>query len=139
MANLIYDSARAKFADGFLSWSDQWTDVLAVLVTSYTFSNSHGTMQDVFASGGQEVAAANIMNRSVDATGACDADDTVFASVSGAQITAVLVVQDKGYGLDPADAHLIAHYDTGVGFPYTPQGGNITVQWDNSTNKVFRL
>jgi len=39
------------------------------------------------------------------------------------------------------DSHkkLIAHFDTGTNIPVTPNGGDITIQWSDAANKIFKL
>ncbi len=34
---------------------------------------------------------------------------------------------------------LIAYIDTATGMPVTPNGGDITIAWDNGANKIFKL
>ena len=37
-------------------------------------------------------------------------------------------------------SNLIAYMDTGMtGLPVTPNGGDITVQWANTSNRIFKL
>jgi hypothetical protein len=38
-----------------------------------------------------------------------------------------------------ATSPLIAYIDTATGLPVTPNGGDITVTWDNGSNKIFKL
>lgn len=56
-----------------------------------------------------------------------DADDAVFASVTGDQAESVLVYKDTGV---EANSRLFAFFDTLTGLPVTPGGGNITVTWN---------
>jgi hypothetical protein len=34
------------------------------------------------------------------------------------------------------DTHYI---DAATGLPLTPNGGDVTIQWDNGANKIFKL
>jgi hypothetical protein len=34
---------------------------------------------------------------------------------------------------------LICIFDTATNLPVTPNGGDITIQFDNGTNKIFKL
>jgi len=36
-------------------------------------------------------------------------------------------------------SRLIAWIDTGTNLPVTPNGGDITVQWDAGANRIFKL
>ena len=38
-----------------------------------------------------------------------------------------------------ATARLIAYIDTATGLPVTPNGGDITIVWDDGPNKIFKL
>jgi hypothetical protein len=38
-----------------------------------------------------------------------------------------------------ATKNLIAFIDTATGLPLTPNGGNVTVQWDAGANRIFKL
>jgi len=44
----------------------------------------------------------------------------------------------KDTGVD-GTSPLIAYVDTITGFPLATNGGDITVQWDNGTYKIFSL
>jgi hypothetical protein len=76
--------------------------------------------------------------------GVADAADVTFTAVTaGAAITSILVYQSSAVtgGADVAASaqRLIAYLDTATGLPVTPNGGDITIQWDNTTNKIFKL
>ena len=38
-----------------------------------------------------------------------------------------------------AAQRVIAFIDTATGLPVTPNGGDITITWDNGANKIFKL
>jgi hypothetical protein len=38
-----------------------------------------------------------------------------------------------------ATKDLIAYIDVATGLPFTPSGGDITVQWDSGANRIFKL
>jgi hypothetical protein len=38
-----------------------------------------------------------------------------------------------------SSSRLICDSDTATGLPVTPNRGDITVQWDNGANKIFKL
>ena len=56
--------------------------------------------------------------------------------MTGDPSEALLIYKDTG---TEATSPLIAYIDTATGLPVTPNGGNITVTWDNGTNKIFKL
>lgn len=68
--------------------------------------------------------------------GVADAADVTYTSVSGNSIEAIMLYKDTG---TPSTSRMIAYIDSATGLPLTPNGGDITVQWDNGANKIFKL
>jgi hypothetical protein len=68
--------------------------------------------------------------------GVADAVDVTFTAVSGATVEAIVLYADSG---TEATSRLIAYIDTATGLPLTPNGGDVTVAWDNGANKIFKL
>ena len=62
-----------------------------------------------------------------------DAQDAYFSSISGSDITGILIYRDC------KDHHLIAFIDKAYSLPAIPNGGDIIVTWDNGTNKIFDM
>ena len=56
--------------------------------------------------------------------------------MTGVSVEALVIYQDSGVS---ATSRLIAYIDTATGLPVTPNGGNITVTWDNGANRIFKL
>ena len=46
------------------------------------------------------------------------------------------IYQDSGV---EATSRLIANIDAATGLPVTPNGTDITVQWDSGANRIFKL
>lgn len=69
--------------------------------------------------------------------GYLDAADVTLTSVTGDQSESIDIYCHDG-GSDAA-RRLLINVDTATGLPVTPDGGNISVQWDNGTNKIARL
>lgn len=64
------------------------------------------------------------------AAGVFDADDLVFTSLTGDQVESLVIFKDTG---TDTTSILIAFFDTfSSGMPLTPNGGNVTVQWNAS-------
>ena len=63
------------------------------------------------------------------ANGTIDAVDTVFAAVSGASVESFVVWKDTTV---EATSPLMFQFDTAPGLPVTPNGGDITIQWNAS-------
>lgn len=69
--------------------------------------------------------------------GVFDAADITVATVSGDQFESLLFFNDTP-GTD-ATKDLIVLVDTATGLPCTPNGADITIQFDNGANKIFAL
>jgi hypothetical protein len=79
---------------------------------------------------------ATLTNKTV-TEGVFDADDVTFSSVTGNQVTRILLYQDTGTA---STSPLIALFDTAAaGLPITPNGGNITIAWSNDAARIFRI
>lgn len=142
MANSLFDPSREGFLAGEIDWD---TAVIKIaLVRAYTFSAAHKFVSDVTAAGGVlHVTSAALATKTVTA-GVADAADVTFTAVaSNAGNHSVLVFQSSavGGGADVAATaqRVIAWIDTGTNFPIVPNGGDVTIAWDNGANKIFKL
>ena len=134
MSNALYDKGRQAFLEGSIAWLTD--NIKAVLVTS-GYTPSTGT--DQFLSdvpGGDRVATSGNLASKTSTSGVADAADLTFTAVSGSAVAYVVLYKDTGTaGTSP----LILIIDTATNLPVTPNGGDITVQWDNGANKIFKL
>jgi len=133
MANALYDKGRESFLKGEISWSSD-NIKLALLSAGYTPNLS--TDQFVTDLGANIVARSGNFTTKTTTAGVADADDEVLTSVSGSQVTRIAIYKDTGAD---ATSRLIALIDTATNLPVTPNGGDITVQWDNGASKIFKL
>ncbi len=133
MANALYAKGREGFLDGSIDWDGD--DIKCSIVDSGAYTPNLAT--DEFFDDIPSVIATsgNLAGKTV-TDGVADADDVVFTAVSGVQSEYVVIWQDSG---SPATSRLIALIDTATGLPITPNGGDITVAWDNGANKIFKL
>lgn len=136
MASGVYEKAKEKFLNGTL---DLTGNLKAVLVDTATYSVD--LTADEFLSSipaGERVATSGNLASKTFTNGVFDCQDVVFTAVSGDQCEAVVIYNDTG--LDTT-SELIAYIDntSATGLPVTPNGGNITIAWDNGANKVFKL
>jgi hypothetical protein len=135
MANALYDKGREAFLSGTISWSSDNIKVVLVDAADYTVNlSTHQFLSDV-ASGGRVATSANLASKTVTA-GVADAADVTFSAVTGDQSEALVIYKDTG---SAATSPLIAYIDTATGLPVTPNGADITVTWDNGSNKIFKL
>lgn len=107
-----------------------------------------------FAPGGLS-GAANSLGIVPDATfgngvaNASYASTTQYAVQAGASISAFVIYRDtSGLAWNAAGASgfsyetssdLIAFFDSAIGMPVQGNGGDITIVWDTSANKIFKL
>lgn len=68
--------------------------------------------------------------------GVADAADVTFTAVSGASCEAIAIWKDTGVESTSRLIFAAANY---TGLAITPNGGNITLTWDNGANKIFKL
>lgn len=136
MANALYPLAKESFLSQNPS-IDLDTDTIKVALIdtgTYTYSAAHQYWSS--ASSALVGTAATLGSKTV-SSGVFDAADVTFSSVTGSSVEALIIYKDTGVaGTSP----LIAYIDTvSSGLPVTPNGGNITVTWDNGASKIFAL
>lgn len=142
MANALFGPGREGFLDGTIDWD---TAVIKVaLVRAYTFSAAHKFVSDVTtAAGVLHVTSAALATKTV-TNGTADAADITYTAVAAnASNHSLLVFQASAVtgGADVAATaqRLIAWIDTGTNLPIVPNGGDVTVAFDNGANKIFTL
>ena len=143
MASALFDPGREGFLKGEIRW-DGTAVIKVALVRGYTFTASHKFVSDVTGAGGVLAATSGALTSQTATNGVADAGDVTFSSVaSNASNHYLLVFQSSavGGGADVAatSQRLIAYIDTGTNLPAVPNGGDITVAWDNGGNKIFKL
>lgn len=136
MANGWYAFGLESFAGGDVAWDTG--DIRCVLCDAA--DDTISLAADQFLSdraGAARVAVSTSFGTKTFAGGILDAADITITSVTGDQSESVDIYCHDG-GADAA-RRLLANFDTATGLPITPDGGNITIQWDNGSNKIMRL
>lgn len=134
MANALYDEGRDKFVNGDIDYTNDLIRLTAVNTSIYSVDLENDEFYSSIPPSAR-VSAVTITGKST-SKGIVDADDSSFPSVTGAQIGAF--VMDRDSGSDSSSA-LFAFWDTAIGLPVTPNGGDITVTWSSGTNRIFKL
>lgn len=135
MASGLYDKAREGFLEGDIDWGAN--DIRAILIDAGQYTVNLGTHQFLSSvPAGARIAVSGALGTKTSTGGVADAADVTFTSVSGATVEAVILYVHTG---SDATARLICYIDSGVGLPITPNGGDITIRWDNGANKIFKL
>ena len=141
MSNSLYNIGRQRLLKGQMNWESAGT-IKAVLLdinagAGYTFSAAHANMSSTNIPAACRIAEIALIGCSATSEGAANADDPTFPAVPvGSPLDAVLIYQYNG--ADDTLNYPIAYLDSMTGLPFTPNGGDIIVVWDNGTNKIFR-
>lgn len=137
MANALYTTFKNNLLTQAATQVDfDADDIRAILVDNGAYTVNLGThdfLDDV--PGGARIATAALAGESV-TTNVFDANDVTFSAVSGASIESIVIYKHTG---TESTSRLIAYIDTATNLPVTPNGGDITVAWDNGANKIFAL
>jgi hypothetical protein len=135
MANALYDKGRQGFLDGSIDWD---TDDIRIILHDEDDDvpnlATDDNLDDILAAA--RVAVSGSLAGKTVTDGVADANDVVLALVVGDQFESIDGYKHTG---TESTSRLIFNHDTGTGFPTTPNGGDITVAWDNGANKIFKL
>jgi hypothetical protein len=134
MANAVYATALAAFGSAGINWVSDTIKVVLVDVADYTVNlTTHAFLSDIAAGG--RVSTGTLASKT-NTLGVLDAADTVLTAVTGDPSEAVVVYKDTGTA---TTSQLICYIDTATGLPVTPNGGDITLTWDNGANKIMKI
>lgn len=134
MSNALYSKGKQKILSGDIDFS---TDSIRAALVKNTYSvnlSTHEFLTDISTyvlNSAQTLSSKSVTNGVFDA-----ADITYTAVTAGDTALAVVLYKDTGVaGTSP----LLAYIDTITGFPLATNGGDITIQWDNGSYKIFSL
>lgn len=133
MADVLYDKGREAFLNGDIDFSTDDIRVYLIDTDDYTFSAAHQYLSSVAAAA--RVAYGTLSSKS-STSGIADAADVVLSSVTGDVCEALILAQWDG---SDSTSQLIAYMDSPTGLPVTPNGTDITIEWDAGSNKIFKL
>lgn len=135
MANDLYTKGRQNLIGSVDLLNDT---IKASLVDTGVYSPSITTDEFIDDIPNNAIISTQTLSGKSITDGVFDASNPTFINVPSSANTIELVViwQDTG---TPANSALIAYIDTATGLPTTPNDGNITVTWDDGTNKIFKI
>lgn len=133
MANALYGKGRQKFLEGAIAWVTDDIKISFVDSGVYTLSIDVDEFFDDIAS---TIADSGNLTGKTSTLGVADATDETIGSVSGNEFEYIVIWKDTG---TPSTSPLIACIDTATGLPCTPNGGDIIVQWDSGSDRIFKL
>ncbi len=135
MANAVYPIGKQKFLEAAIDMVNDDIKVILTDTEEYTYSAAHDALADIGSSA--RVATSNALGTKDTTSGVFDAADITLSAVTGDQFEAIILYQSAS---TEATSYLVAYIDTNVsGLPLTPNGGNVTITWDNGANKIFAL
>ena len=146
MANALYTKGKQNILDGAIDFDTDTIRAFLVDSASYTLNISTDDYLDDIPTGARKgnngntgrTDAPQLTSPSI-TDGVFDAANTTFSSVSTGNTYEYIVIF-KDDGVADSSSPLVACIDTAAsGLPVTPNGGDITVQWDDGANKIFKL
>lgn len=135
MSNALYDTGRAAFLGADVDWLADNIKLYLVDNADYTVNLSTHDFADDVATAAKVATSGNFASKTSTA-GVADAADVTLTAVTGDQSESLVIWKDTA---TQSTSQLIAYIDTATGLPVTPNGGDITVAWDNGANKIFKL
>lgn len=135
MVNALYDSGREGFLAGNIDWDG---DVIRLVFVDHADDTPSVTLDDnlddILAVA--RVAISPVFAGKTTTDGVADANDVTVPGVTGDIFESITIYQDTG---NEATSILIVYIDTATNLPFTPNGGDVVVQWNNGANRIFRL
>lgn len=134
MANALYGKGKEKLLSGSINLS---SDTIKVALMSSAYSPNLST--DEFYSGisANVLGTPQTLSSKTITLGVFNAANPTFPAVtSGSTASRLVIYKDTGLS---SSSPLLAMIDTLTGFPLATNGGDITVDWDDGTSKIFSL
>lgn len=143
MANAMFDLGREGFLAGEIDWDTAVIKVGAVRGTAPTLSTNK-FVSDFTGGGGVIHGTPVALGTKTVAAGVADAADSVFTALAANAGSHNLIIFQSsavtgGSDVAASAQRLIGYIDTGTNIPFVPNGGDVTVAWDNGSNKIFKL
>jgi hypothetical protein len=136
MANALYDKGRQAFLDGSINWS-AFTIKVALVKSSYTPNLATHQFYSDLTPASNVIGTDQTLASKTSTTGVADAADITFPAVTGGSTVTYLAIYY--YTGTNSTSPLLALIDTATGLPLVTNGGDITVIWDNGSNRIFKL
>ena len=142
MANALYQKGKGHLLQGDIDWvaNNIKCKLLKAAYVADTSKTGHEFANDAAFTGNIISTSGNLASKTqADAdNGVAEAADVTFTAVGGGvDVGEFIIYVDGTAGVSD---YLIAHFDTATGMPVTPNGGDITIQWSDTTDlKIFAL
>lgn len=128
MANALFTEGKENLLGAVF---DLDTDTMKVALTdegSITVDPSTHDFYNDIESG--TVGTPGTLDSKTISNGTFDAADEAFTALSGSSVESLNIYEDTA-GASSTDP-LLVHIDTGTNIPFTPNGGDVTIQWNGS-------
>lgn len=136
MANALYGKGKEKLLSSTGAISLDTDNITAALVSN-AYTPNYSTDEFYTAISSNVLGTPQLLAGKSITLGVFDANDVTFPTVAaGATAKYVALYKDTGTAGTSA---LLALLDTITGFPLATNGGDITIQWDNGSYKIFSL
>lgn len=131
MAASLYDTGRNAFATAAVNWL---TDTIKVALVKAAYVADMAADQFFSSVSANVIGTPATLANKTSVAGVVDADDvTIGPLATGDTVTQIVIYKDTGTA---ATSQLIAREDV----TSTPtNGGTVTLTWDNTANKIFKL
>jgi hypothetical protein len=126
MASFFYGKGAQHWAAGDVAYGSN-TIKVALVATGYSPNANTDEFYSVAVSGGNIVSAGVALSSKTNVLGLLSAANTTWTSVSGSQVTQLVIYVD---GTPGSTDYLLLNLNTGTNLPVTPNGGNIVASWD---------
>ena len=131
MPKTLYTEGSQKIFEAVFNWVVDNYDAI-LLPSSYAFDAT-----DVFIGDLGTITTRIALAGKTNADGVLDATDPVFTSVaSGSTIGSMVIAKNTGAD---ATSPLLLHDNTVLGLPYTTDGGNIKLFWNDGAEKILKV
>jgi hypothetical protein len=136
MANALYDKGRQNILEGGIA-------VLTANIKFVFIDEGFPEVPDLalddnlddIAAGARVATSGNLASKT-STDGVFDAADVIVPTVSGASVESLTLYEDTG---TESTSNLMCNIDSATGLPLTPNGADVTVQWDAGANRIFKL
>ncbi|KYC52210.1 MAG: hypothetical protein AMQ22_00937 [Candidatus Methanofastidiosum methylothiophilum] len=127
MANAIYPKYKEALLSGSSNTGLNGTVNCTLVTGDYTYSATDEFITAIDA--GYRIDTVALDDKTF-TNGTFDADNVQYTSVTGSEVTAIVIWIDTGV---EATSRLVAYIDTDVtNLPVTPNGGDILITWNAS-------
>lgn len=127
MANVGYPIGMKAILDAGINFDTDTIKVALIDTADVSYNAAHDFYDDVSAG---VVGTPGAIGSTTTTGGVFDGADVTMTAVSGDQCEALLIYKDTG---SAGTSNLLFWIDTGVtGLPLTPNGGDVTIQWNGS-------